>query len=99
MHITRGSVKTDQAAKYLRQLCKHFAHKVDVDLVDNRGEVSFPMGPCIITAEDNLLRFCGRSEKPEGIENIKAVIVAHLDKFAWRELPIEYVWEDSEDQG
>ncbi|KEO57152.1 hypothetical protein SMB34_17120 [Thalassospira permensis NBRC 106175] len=54
------------------------------------------MGPCIILADDVTLRFQGQSEKAEGIEAMKGVIVSHLDKFAWRE-QIEYVWEDSSD--
>ena len=96
MFTTKGSVKTDKAAKYLVQLCKHFAHKVEVDLSDTKGDVAFPMGPCTITAEDSALVFAGQSHKPEGIEAMKGIIVVHLDKFAWREFPLDYQWEDGE---
>ncbi|MBX2831746.1 MAG: DUF2218 domain-containing protein [Rhodospirillales bacterium] len=96
MFTTKGTVKTDHAAKYLQQLCKHFAHKVDVDLTDTKGEVAFPMGPCTITAEDGALVFAGQSHKPEGIEAMKGVIISHLDRFAWRQVPIDYQWEDGE---
>ncbi len=96
MFKTTGSVQTGQASKYLQPLCKHFAHKVEVDFTPHEALVSFPMGPCIILADDVTLRFQGQSEKAEGIEAMKGVIVSHLDKFAWRE-QIEYVWEDSSD--
>ncbi|MDG4721553.1 MULTISPECIES: DUF2218 domain-containing protein [Thalassospira] len=96
MFTTKGSVKTGQAAKYLVQLCKHFAHKVEVDLGETSADVAFPMGPCTITASSDTLIFEGRSEKAEGIEKMKGVIIIHLDKFAWREVPLDYQWEDGE---
>ncbi|KXJ59274.1 MAG: 2,4-dihydroxyhept-2-ene-1,7-dioic acid aldolase [Thalassospira sp. Nap_22] len=96
MFTTKGSVKTDKAAKYLVQLCKHFAHKVEVDLGETTGNVAFPMGPCVITAHEDRLTFDGQSHKSEGIESMKGVIIIHLDKFAWREAPLEYHWEDGE---
>lgn len=98
MFNTKGSVKTDKAAKYLVQLCKHFAHKVEVDLHETTGDVAFPMGPCVITAKDGCLIFDGQSDKPEGIEKMKDIIIVHLDKFAWRETPLDYHWEDGETQ-
>ncbi|KZB73211.1 MULTISPECIES: DUF2218 domain-containing protein [Thalassospira] len=96
MFTTKGSVKTDKAAKYLVQLCKHFAHKVDVDLRETTGDVAFPMGLCIITAKDDCLTFTGQSHTAEGIEKMKGIIIVHLDKFAWREAPLEYHWQDDE---
>ena len=39
MFTTKGSVKTDKAAKYLVQLCKHFAKSNNVNL-DNTGWLS-----------------------------------------------------------
>jgi len=96
MFKTKGSVQTEHARKYLQQLCKHFAHKVEVDFTPDKGHVSFPMGPCIIQADNTTLRFEGQSEKADGIKAMKGVIISHLDKFAWRE-QIEYVWEDSSD--
>lgn len=94
MFITKGSVKTDKAGKYLVQLCKHFAHKVEVDLREASADVAFPMGPCTITATEDELIFEGQAESDIGLEKMKGVIIIHLDKFAWREVPIEYRWED-----
>ncbi|OSQ46247.1 DUF2218 domain-containing protein [Thalassospira alkalitolerans] len=94
MYKTKGSVQTENARKYLQQLCKHFAHKVDVDFTPDKGHVSFPMGQCTILAQSTLLSFEGQSEQEEGIARMKGVIISHLDKFAWRE-QIEYIWDDS----
>lgn len=98
MFTTKGSVKTGNAAKYLVQMCKHFAHKVEVNLGETRGDVSFPMGPCVITALDDQLTFEAKSHKAEGIEKIKGIIIIHLDKFAWREAPLDYHWDDGQEQ-
>lgn len=42
-------VKTEHAGKYLTQLCKHFAHKVDVSVDGNHGECRFICGTAILT--------------------------------------------------
>lgn len=91
----KGTAKLADSSKYLKQLCKHFAHKVDVELGDEQGVVTFPMGPCTITAEDGALTFYGETDHPEGIAAFKEVITSHLDRFAWREAPVEYFWEET----
>lgn len=34
--------ETPNAGKYLQQLCKHFAHKVEVDYGDGHGSAASP---------------------------------------------------------
>jgi hypothetical protein len=94
-HIT-GKVKTDHGDKYLQQLCKHFAHKVPVTFNTTTGDVSFPTGPCQIIASKGSLTFIGQSATPEGINRMKAVIIDHLDRFAWRET-LDYHWQEHAD--
>ncbi|OSQ37240.1 DUF2218 domain-containing protein [Thalassospira mesophila] len=96
MFHTTGTVKTAHAAKYLQQLCKHFAHKVPVKFNATTGDVSFPTGPCQIIASDDGLTFIGQSANAEGIARMKGVIIDHLDRFAWRET-LDYHWQDHAD--
>ena len=35
---------TENGQKYLTQLCKHFAHKIDVAQADDQGELRFSCG-------------------------------------------------------
>ena len=42
MPICFAAVETENASKYLVQLCKHFAHKVDVDYDQTQARVEFP---------------------------------------------------------
>ncbi|MDW3207897.1 MAG: DUF2218 domain-containing protein [Alphaproteobacteria bacterium] len=93
MQHCHTKVRTQFASKYLQQLCKHFAHKVEVEFDRTVGRVAFPGGLCLMLAEDDGLSFFGEAHAEEGVPRIKSVIDSHLIKFAWREdLSIE--WQD-----
>ena len=80
-----AAVETENASKYLVQLCKHFAHKVEVDYNTVQARVEFPPGRCMMTAEGNHLSFYCRSKEDRGIAVIQHIISDHLVRFAWRE--------------
>ncbi|MCA1971681.1 MAG: DUF2218 domain-containing protein [Caenispirillum sp.] len=84
-----GRAATPAAAKYLGQLCKHFAHKITVDYdaeaCPDEGLCHFPWGTCRMTAEDGGLTVAVTAASPEGIDRIRAVVDDHLGRFAWRE--------------
>lgn len=37
---------TDKPVAYMRQLCKHFGHKVDASFGDGSGYIQFEFGRC-----------------------------------------------------
>ena len=39
-------VSIDKADRYLAQLCKHFAHRIEVAGTDDRGHANFGRGRC-----------------------------------------------------
>lgn len=84
-HYSTASVETDHASKYLQQLCKHFAHKVEVSYDRHAGHVTFPMGICLMKANDNILHFRIQADSEEAVQAAQSVIDVHLVKFAWRE--------------
>ncbi len=90
-----SQIKTSHGSKYLQQLCKHFAHKVDVTYDATEGQVDFPPGPCTILADEEMISFSCISEKAEGLLVMQSIIEQHLVKFAWRE-DIEFAWHTSE---
>ena len=56
MPIANASVPTANAAKYVQQLCKHWSHRLEVDLSDRKGVVKFPGAVATLDAgEDALL--------------------------------------------
>ncbi|MDE0591452.1 DUF2218 domain-containing protein [Halocynthiibacter sp. C4] len=89
-----GTFKTEQASKYLKQLCKHFAHKVDVKYDDTQGEAAMPFGPARLEAKENELSVEVTGDGPEQIEKARHVIDVHLQRFAFREEFEAMDWED-----
>ncbi|MGD9481024.1 UNVERIFIED_ORG: DUF2218 domain-containing protein (plasmid) [Roseateles sp. XES5] len=84
--------ETENSAKYLQQLCKHFAHKVDVTYGDTRGECRFSCGTSVLTVAGNGLDIHVAAADAEGLRETKAVIENHLLRFAFRETPPPFTW-------
>jgi uncharacterized protein len=95
MYISNASLKTEHASKYLKQLCKHFSHKVSTEYDDNLGKVKMPPGPCVITANQEELTFQCQSQDAKGIQVMQSIIEQHLVKFAWRE-ELNITWNSTE---
>ncbi|WP_419799293.1 MAG: DUF2218 domain-containing protein [Terasakiella sp.] len=93
MTARQMSIPTEHASKYLQQLCKHFAHKVEASFDAYSGFAALPPGPCTMTANDNVLRIHCRAQDEEGLRIMESIIETHLVKFAWRE-DIKMQWQD-----
>lgn len=98
-----GFATTNKASRYLQQLCKHWEHNLKVDYTADHGTIVFPKdarganwpGDGLVTLD----------AKPDGIairidasaleqaEGLKGAIERHLDRFAFREEGLKYVWE------
>jgi uncharacterized protein len=92
MPIAHASVPTANAAKYVQQLCKHWSHRLEVDLSDRKGVVRFPAAVVDLEADEGALRVKIESEKSEEVERMKGVFASHLDRFAFREAPLKFDW-------
>ncbi|QZP09634.1 DUF2218 domain-containing protein [Caenibius sp. WL] len=90
-HVT-ATVPTAHGGKYARQLCKHWAHKLDVTLDGDTGVVRFPNAVATMTGEAGALRIDLTADSAEMAEQMKGVIERHLDRFAFREAPLAYRW-------
>lgn len=88
-HVSK--VKTTKAAGYLRQLCKHFGHKVPAQYDASTGSIDLPMGRCELRAEAGHLTISTQAQNPEDAERLNDVIASHLARFAFREEP-EITW-------
>jgi hypothetical protein len=93
MVIARGRAKTASGSKYLQQLCKHWSHKFDVEFSENRGQVRFPSGVATIEASADALLVTIETDDSEFVEQLKAVVANHLDRFAFREAPLPFEWQ------
>jgi uncharacterized protein len=95
MPITKASVPTVNAAKYMQQLCKHWSHKLEVDLSERRGVVKFPASVATFDARADALEVTIEGEEGE-VERMKGVVASHLDRFAFREAPLRFDWSSPE---
>ncbi|WP_207457617.1 DUF2218 domain-containing protein [Azospirillum sp. SYSU D00513] len=77
--------ETEHGQRYAGQLCKHFAHKIEVVPSEEGGECRFSCGTAALRAEAGGLRIRVSAPTAEGLAETKAVIESHLLRFAFRE--------------
>jgi hypothetical protein len=92
MHLT-ATLQTNNAKRYLGQFCKHFAHKLPVDLADSNEAftVTFGTGTCNLQAGDNTLTLTINAATQDQITSLQGVVDRHLVRFAFRE-PVILAW-------
>lgn len=90
---TTATALTQNASRYLQQLCKHWAHKMPVDFTDTAGTIRFPSGAvAALTAHADHIAVGIETPTPDMIPTMQDVVARHLDRFAFREAPLGFVW-------
>jgi hypothetical protein len=100
--IATGFAPCDKPARYLQQLVKHWSHKMASSWDADSGIAAFPF------SDTTTAVMTARSEPESGIaitlttpegenERMRGVIERHLDRFAFREAPLTYQWNEPED--
>jgi len=84
MH-SNAAVTTPLAGRYLQQLCKHFAHKLDVTFDERSGQVVFPTGTCRLDAREGSLLLSLSAPDDARMTQLQDVVARHLVRFAFRE--------------
>ncbi|MEB8388813.1 DUF2218 domain-containing protein [Rhodobacteraceae bacterium KMM 6894] len=87
MFTSTATITTTRASTYLQQLCKHFAHKIEVRFDPQTGDIKFPFGHCDLQAGENELKLTATAETQEDLTKTSHVIASHLERFAFREKP------------
>ncbi|MES2291285.1 MAG: DUF2218 domain-containing protein [Pseudomonadota bacterium] len=98
-------VPTLSGSKYLQQLCKHWAHNLAVDFTPERGTVTFPHdargaswagdGVATMIAHPDALECRIDASEPGQLDGLKGALARHLDRFAFREVPLVFDWRDA----
>lgn len=97
-----GRVKTPNGGKYVRQLCKHWSHKLETQVDGDVGIVTFPTAVVRMAADDEgiAITITGigttAGENRADVERLTDVVARHIDRFAFREEPLVYDWARQE---
>ena len=97
-------VPTANGSRYLQQLCKHWSHNLAVEFTETEGKVVFPRNArgadwpgdatLVMQAHDDGLE-CRLQATADGqLEALKGAVARHLDRFAFREAPLAFNWQD-----
>jgi hypothetical protein len=92
MKTANARYETENASRYLQQLCKHFAHKVKVEYDSHSGHAELPPGPARLKADESALDIEVTGPDDEGLTRAKFIIEDHLKRFAHREQPGALTW-------
>lgn len=95
-------VPTENASRYMQQLCKHWSHNLEVEFTSERGRVVFPHnargadhpGDAVVNfnALRNGIAIRLDASSTDQLEGLKGAVERHLDRFAFREAPLTYDW-------
>lgn len=98
-------VPTTNGSRYLQQLCKHWSHNLAVEFTPDQGKVVFPRNArgadwpgdatLLLQANSDNLE-CRLEASVEGqLTALKGAIASHIDRFAFREAPLKFDWNDA----
>ena len=90
----QGKVRTASASRYLQQLCKHWSHKFAVDFDAQRGTIELPLGRVSIIAEAESLDVILEPAPGSEPGKLRQVFEDHINRFAFREAPLDFDWEE-----
>lgn len=98
-------VPTPNASRYVQQVCKHWAHNLDVTFDAAQGRIVFPRdargaawaGDAVVTltARPDALECAIVASEPGQLAGLKGAVERHIDRFAFREAPLSYPWVDA----
>jgi len=104
MFETTARVPTVNGSRYLQQLCKHWSHNLRVEFTPEAGTVIFPKnargadwpGDATLTlmAQKDTLECRLEASAEEQRDALKDTVARHLDRFAFREAPLKFDWQN-----
>ena len=92
MTTVHADVPTANGRKYVLQLGKHWAHKLEVAFDGDRATIRFPDAVALLDPGADAIAVSISGEDPANVERLKDVVARHLDRFAFREAPLTYAW-------
>lgn len=95
-------VPTTNGSRFLQQLSKHWSHSLAVEFTPEHSRIVFPKdargadwsADALVSMEAKVetLDVTIEASSPEHLEALKGTVARHLDRFAFREAPLTFVW-------
>lgn len=92
MSTIEAKVATQSGGKYVRQLCSHWSHKLETHVDGDVGTVTFPNAVVTMAAGAEGIAVAITGDDRALVEPLTDVVARHIDRFAFREAPLTYVW-------
>ncbi len=93
--ISTGFAACEKPARYIQQVVSHWGHKMATTFVDGVG--TFPFSAVTSAVMQVLPNGIGitltTADHDENVR-MRGVIERHIDRFAFREAPLTYEWQD-----
>lgn len=96
MSVSVARVPTHSASKYLQQLAKHWSHKMEVRHTPEEARIAFPGGAVLeMRADSETLDVALTVPEDDDVARMRDVVSSHLDRFAFREVPLTFDWAEA----
>ena len=97
-----GLAHCEKPERYIKQLVSHWGHKFATSYDEGDGMGTFPFSEhtsAVMTARPEGIAITLTTADKEENERMRGVIERHIDRFAFREAPLTYEWNDTKDSG
>jgi hypothetical protein len=93
----QGFAHCEKPERYIQQLVKHWSHKMATSYDEGDGVGAFPFSEtenAVMTARPGGIGITLVTGDPERNVHLRGVIEQHIDRFAFREAPLKYEWNE-----
>lgn len=81
-HMCKATVTTDNPARLINRLCKHWGHKFPVRHEEGEGEIELSIGHCHMSVVPTGLVVSLQAGSPEQLQHLQQAVVDHLQRMA-----------------
>lgn len=96
-YTATGLAPCEKPEKYIRQLVSHWGHKFATSFDEGDGMGTFPFSEhtnVVMTARAEGIAITLTTATRAENERMRGVVERHVDRFAFREAPLTYLWKE-----
>lgn len=85
MKISTADVTTTHAVSYMKQLCRHWAHRFPVEFDDEKGTIQMTQAICTLATSPAVLSVRVEMQDDADQPRLEQVVAEHLQRFGFKE--------------